>query len=72
MNGLPFVPCAEFTTEPNYDLDTLPDLDGNFVDDFPFDELDSIDNVQAGQPLALNEAALPLVEAAPVQEAAPA
>jgi hypothetical protein len=72
MNGLPFVPCAEFTTEPNYGLDTLPDLDGNFVDDFPFDELDSIDNVQAGQPLALNEAALPLVEAAPVQEAAPA
>jgi hypothetical protein len=62
------VACAELAAE----LDTLPDLDGNFVDDFPFDELDSINNVQAGQPLALNEAALPLVEAAPVQEAAPA
>jgi hypothetical protein len=68
MNGVPFVACAELAAE----LDTLPDLDGNFVDDFPFDELDGIDNVQSGQPLALNEAALPLVEAAPVQEAAPA
>jgi hypothetical protein len=68
MNGRPFVACAELAAE----LDTLPDLDGNFVDDFPFDELDGIDNVQSGQPLALNEAALPLVEAAPVQEAAPA
>jgi hypothetical protein len=72
MNGLPFVPCAEI----NIHLDPLADFDVNTLVDFDvnavIDELDSMNNVQAGQPLALNEAALPLVEAAPVQEAAPA
>jgi hypothetical protein len=62
------VACAKLAAK----LDTLPDLNGNFVNDFPFDKLDGIDNVQLRQPLALNKAALPLVEAAPVQEAAPA
>ena len=67
MNN-PYIPCADLTGG----LITI-DFDINAIEvdeDFAFDMLADMDDVQAGQPLPVNEVAQPLAEAAPVQQVA--